>query len=92
MKLTLEVTPAEGSPYRVTTNLFTIIATERRFKIRASEFANGIGLEHLAYMAYEASKSAGVAVPMVFDDFVQKTAAVEIVDDEEHVRPTLAGQ
>jgi len=91
MKITLEVTPNEGNPYRVTTNLHTIIATERKFKVRASEFANGIGLEHLAYMAYEASKSAGIAVPMVFDDFVARTAEVEIVEGDTS-RPISAGQ
>jgi len=91
MKLTLEVTPVDGDPYRVTTNLFTIIATERKFKVRASDFANGIGLEHLAFMAFEAAKASGVPVPMVFDDFVQRTAMVDIVDTDDD-RPIHAGQ
>ena len=91
MKLHLQVTPAEGEPYIVTTNLFVLVATERKFKVKSSDFANGIGMEHLAYMAYEAAKLSGVAVPPVFDDFVRRLDAVEVVE-EESARPTAGGQ
>lgn len=90
MALHLQVIPHEGEPYVVKTNLFVVVATERKFKIRASEFVNGIGMEHLAYMAYEASKQAGVAVPPIFDDFVKKLDEVNIVDDEPD-NPTTGG-
>jgi len=91
MKLHLQVTPAEGEPYTVTTNLFVLVATERKFRIKSSEFANGIGMEHLAYMAYEAAKLSGVTVPPVFDDFVRRLESVEVVE-EESGHPTHGGQ
>jgi hypothetical protein len=90
MKLHLQITPAEGDPYTVTTNLFVLVATERKFKVRSSDFANGIGMEHLAFMAYEAAKLSGVAVPAVFDDFVRRLDSVEVVE-EEPGRPTSGG-
>lgn len=80
MQLTLKVTPIEGDPYEVKTNLFTIVALERKFKIRASDLASGIGLEHLAFMAFESCKQLGVTVPAVFDDFIKRIQSVEVVD------------
>lgn len=89
--LSIKITPIDGEPWTVRTNLFVMVATERKFKIRSSDFANGIGLEHLAFMAYEASKQVGVAVPPVFDDFVKRIAEVEIVDGDD-TDPTNGGQ
>lgn len=79
MQLTLKVTPNEGDAYEVVTNLFTIVALERRFKVRASDLANGIAMEHLAFLAYEAAKQSGVTVPAVFDDYIKRLRAVEVV-------------
>jgi len=82
MKLTLKVTPNEGDAHQVTTNLHTIIQMERKFKIRASDLATGIAMEHLAFLAFEASKQAGVTVPAVFDDYLKRIDAVEVVASE----------
>ena len=51
MKITLKVTPNEGEPYEVTTNLFVVVAWERKTKRQASSLANGIGAEDLAFFA-----------------------------------------
>ena len=82
MQLTLKVTPNEGAQYEVKTNLFTIVALERKFKIRASELAQGIAMEHLAYLAYESCKQHDIVVPIVFDDYVKQLSAIEVVADE----------
>ena len=82
MQLTLKVTPSEGMPYEVKTNLFTIVALERKFKIRASELAQGIAMEHLAYLAYESCKQHDIVVPIVFDDYVKQLSTIEVVADE----------
>ena len=76
MKLTLEVTPHDGEPYRVTTNLFVVVAWERRFKSKASTLATSLGLEDLAFLAYESAKQSGVTVPAVFDDFLKRVESV----------------
>lgn len=83
MKLTLEVTPNEGDPYQVTTNLFTVVAWERRFKSKASTLATALGLEDLAFLAYEAAKQSGVTVPAVFDDYLKRIDSVTVVEQHE---------
>ena len=80
--LTLRVTPREGDPYEVETNLFTIVAWERRFKRPASDLGSQMAVEWLVYMAWEASKQSSVPVPPVFDDFVKRLVSVEVVDKD----------
>lgn len=91
MKITLEVTPTDGQPYRVTTNLFSIIAMERKFGIKASDLASGIAMEHLAFLAFEGSKQQNIVVPVVFDDFVKNLENLEVVDTAA-VNPTNEGR
>lgn len=82
MKITLKVTEVGGNAYEVTTNLFTVVAMERKFKIRASELANGIAIEQLAFLAYESCKQHNIPVPMSFDDYIKKLESIEVVDQE----------
>ena len=82
MKLTLSVRLTDGETYRVITNLFVIISWERKFKRRASDLSNGIGMEDLAFMAYEASKQQGHPVSVSFDEFVKKLEDLEVVETE----------
>ena len=65
MKITLNVEEKDGLTYRVTTNLFSIVALERKFKIRASDLASGVAMEHLAFLAFEGAKQEGFTVPAV---------------------------
>ncbi len=82
MKLTLRVDQGDG-PIEVTTNLFTIVAWERKFKTKASKIGDGIGMEDLAYMAHQALQQNGVVVPIVLDDFIKKLLVLEVVDTED---------
>jgi len=82
MKLTLKVDQGQGE-YEVTTNLYVIVTWERKYKRKASDLAtSGIGMEDLAFMAYEATKLAGVTVPAMFDDFVKRLVTLEVVEGE----------
>ena len=81
MKLTLRVDQGDGT-IDVTTNLYTIVAWERRFKTKASNIANGIGMEDLAFLAHTALQQIGVVVPIVLDDFIKKIVTLEVVDNE----------
>ena len=85
MKLTLSVKLTDGETYQVVTNLFVIISWERKFKRRASDLASGIGMEDLAFMAYEASKQQGQPVPISFDEFIKKLEDLEVVETESAV-------
>ena len=83
MKITLKVTPNEGDPYEVTTNLFVVVAWERKTKRQASSLANGIGAEDLAFFAYESAKQSGVVVPAIFDDYIKKTKSIEVISEDD---------
>jgi hypothetical protein len=82
MKLTLRVDQGEG-PYEVTTTLAIIVAWERKYRRKASDLANGIGMEDLAFLAFEASKRSKVVVPIEFDKFLDKLVALEVVGEED---------
>ena len=88
MQLTLQVTNHEGT-HQVNTNLFTIVLWERRFKRKAADMANGIGVEDLLFLAYEASKQAKIIVPSEFDTYCKQITNVEVIDQEAQ-NPTQA--
>jgi hypothetical protein len=94
MKITLKVTQTDGDVYQVTTNLFTIVAMERKFKIKASELATGIAMEQLAFLAFESCKQNNIQTPIVFDDYIKLIDAIEVVSEEPtnptHEAPTHA--
>jgi len=81
MNITIRVTRNDGT-YDVQTNLMVVVLWERKYKMRASDLANGVAMEHLAYMAYEASKLAKIVVPVAFDQFISECTALEVVDSE----------
>jgi len=81
MKLTLKVETTETT-YEVVTNLFVIVMWERKYKRKASDMAAGIGVEDLAFMAYEASKLNKIVVPAEFDTFIKNLTNIEVVDTE----------
>lgn len=82
MKLTLRVDQGDGS-YEVTTTLAIIVAWERKYRRKASDLAQGIGMEDLAFLAFEASKRSKVVVPIEFDKFLDKLVALEVVGEED---------
>jgi hypothetical protein len=84
MQTTLRVDLGDGE-FTVTTNLWTLTLWERRFKRKASDFANGVGIEDLAFLAYEACKQNKVTVPPTLDDFIQRLQTLEPVEAETEV-------
>jgi len=82
MQLTLKVELPDNT-YIVTTNLYVVVAWERKFKRKASDMANGIGIEDLAYLAFEASKLNKIVVPAEFDNFIKQLVNIEVVEQEQ---------
>jgi hypothetical protein len=82
MQLTLKVELPDNT-YTVTTNLYVVVAWERKFKRKASDMANGIGIEDLAYLAFEASKLNKIVVPAEFDNFIKQLVNIEVVEQEQ---------
>jgi hypothetical protein len=81
MKLHLKVDLGDG-PFVVTTNLQTVIAWERKYRKKAGDLASGIGMEDLAFMAWECCKRDKVVVPVEFDSFISRLAELEVVSEE----------
>jgi len=80
MQLKLKINTGDGD-YEVSTNLYVIVTWERKFKRKASDLASGgIGMEDLAFMAYEATKQQGITVPAMFDDFIKRLVTLEVVE------------
>lgn len=90
MQIEILVTPNEGEPYKVKTNLFVVVAWERKTKRKASDLAQGVGMEDLAYMAYEACKQSNIPVPVTFDDYIKRLQTIEVVSDEPANPPNVA--
>ena len=80
MKLTLKVTFADDTQHTVTTNLMTLVSWERKYKRKASQISDGIGIEDLSYMAYEASRAAGITVPALLDEYIKSLKNLEVID------------
>lgn len=83
MKYTLRYNLFGKEPVTVVTSLADIVAWERRYKSKASQLINaGIGYEDLLFLAWEASKTSKIAVPVSLDDFIKKVEDLDVVVDE----------
>ena len=80
MQLTLKATFNDGNTNTVTTNLSTVVAWERKYRRKASEMAQGVGVEDLAFLCYEATRAAGNTVPGTLDLFISSLASIEVVE------------
>lgn len=89
MKLTIKVTQTDGQTFEVKTNLFVIVAWERKFKRKSADLGAGnIGHEDLLFMAYEAAKLNNIPIPLAFDDFIRKVDDIDVLS--ESANPTDA--
>lgn len=79
MQITLKLTFADSEQI-VKTNLMTIVAWERKYKRKVSQIGDGIGIEDLAYLAWEASRSSGIVVPASLDDYIKSLVNLEVVE------------
>lgn len=88
MELRLRV-EANGQTQHVVANPWVIMLWERRMKTKVSKvMSDGLGLEDMAFMTYEALKAKGVEVPQTFDLFAMTITSLEVEEDE--ARPTEA--
>jgi hypothetical protein len=85
--MSLKVDIGEG-PIVVDTNLYITVLWERKYKRKASDLAQGVGAEDLAFMAHEAMKQAKIIVPAALDDFIKKIVVLEVAETEP-ANPTL---
>ena len=81
MKLTIRFDIGYGYA-TITTTLATLVAWERKFKMKTSDLADNFGMEDMAFMAWYTAKiqtDHGQTIPVEFDSFVNKLVEIEIV-------------
>ena len=83
MQLRLKATFNDGTVNEVITNLSTVVAWERKYKRKASEMAQGIGVEDLAYLCYEATRASGTTVPGSLDQFIALLANIDVLETQD---------
>jgi hypothetical protein len=84
MKLTIRFDIGYG-PATITTTLATLVAWERKFKMKTGDLADNFGMEDMAFMAWHAAKiqtEHGQSIPVEFDSFVNKLVEIEIVNGD----------
>jgi hypothetical protein len=90
MKIHIRYT-RKGVTHEVSTTLGVIVAWERKFKRKASEMGAAMGIEDIAYLAFEASKVHGLVMPAAFDDFLNQLENIEVFSEEQE-NPTQGVQ
>lgn len=78
INLTISVDTGDGAR-QVQTTVWAWTALERRNKSKASRLAqDGLGVEDIAYLAYESSRGQ-VTLPAVFDDYLRRIVNLEVI-------------
>ena len=83
MQLRLKATFNDGTTNEVVTTLATVVAWERKYKHKASEMAQGIGVEDLAYLCYEATRASGTTVPGSLDQFISTLLSIDVLETQD---------
>ena len=83
MQLRLKATFTDGTVNEVVTNLSTVVAWERKYKRKASEMAQGIGVEDLAFLCYEATRASGITVPGSLDQFITSLESIDVLETQD---------
>jgi hypothetical protein len=82
MKLTIRFDIGYGYA-TITTTLATLVAWERKFKMKTSDLADNFGMEDMAFMAWHTAKTQtehGQSIPVEFESFINKLVDIEIVN------------
>ena len=82
MELRLHVETVNDS-YELKTIPWVIMLWERKYKTKASKIqTDGLGLEDLAYLAYEAGKIAGHITGKTFDQWAPDVVNLEVLEGD----------
>lgn len=87
MQLRINYTTNAGDVHDVTTTPFSVMQWERKYQTKISRIADeGLGIEDLLYLAWEATKQAGTVAP--FDTWAASIKTIQTVPDPD-ARPTV---
>jgi len=74
----------DDTPNQVVTNPFSVMAWERKYKTKISRISDdGLGIEDLLYLCWEAVKASGVVVPP-FEIWAATVQTIRTVGDDEN--------
>ena len=79
MRLTFRLDYGNG-PQTVTTDLWAVVAWERKNGTKVSQLGDGIGLDDLCFLAHNTLFRDGADVPKNLDDFIKQMVNIEVVD------------
>jgi hypothetical protein len=93
MNIKMQVDTGTG-PRELQTTLWAVVQWERKFKVKASDMAKGMGMEDLVFLAYCSEQAAGNPIPAVFDDYVRKVRTIDVIgtDDETPTQGAPTGE
>lgn len=90
MQLRIEYT-IDSTPAEAVTNPFSVMGWERKYKTKISRISeDGLGMEDLLYLCWEAVKATGTVVPP-FEVWAATVEKIRTVGDDES-NPTKAAQ
>lgn len=79
MKLSFRIDYGNG-PQTVTTDLWAVVAWERKNGTKVSQLGEGIGLDDLCFLAHNTLFRQGADVPKNLDDFIKQLEELEVVE------------
>lgn len=80
MKLQLKITMVDNEVLDVNCGIPDFIAWERHSKSKTSELVNGIGIEDMAFLAYNSIKRTGAKIKP-FDGWINDVEEIEAFDE-----------
>lgn len=91
LKLTFRITFLDGTVLEVTATAGTLVAFERKFAIGAPAALKDPHLEHMLYLAWEATRRAGETA-QAFDDWIELVANIDVNPDDDEEEDAEAGR
>ncbi len=80
MQLNIRVDQHDGNgPREVRTTMWAMVQWERRYNVKIAQLSEKLGVEDIAYIAYETLRSLKYPTPSTFDDFLKKNPEIEIL-------------
>lgn len=88
MQLRIAYTTTEAPEAEVVTTPFSVMQWERKYKTKISKIEeDGLGIEDLLYLGWEAVKTTGTVVPP-FEVWAATVTNIRTVGDGDEARPT----
>lgn len=80
MKIQLKIIMVDNEVLDIRCGIADFIAWERHSKSKTSELANGIGIEDMAFLAYNSLKRKGEKIKP-FDSWINEIEEIEAVEE-----------